>query len=401
MTDFCLTEKCFGCGACAQICPKKCITMKYNEYGFLAPHIDKNSCINCGLCKKVCPAINFTYKLQTPQKILCATLKEQPEILKKSSSGGFAYVLAKSIIEQGGVTFGAVYDENLKVKHQILKTEQDLSKAQGSKYVQSDINICYQEAKKYLQEGKQVLFVGTPCQIAGLYGYLQNTPQDKLLTCDLLCGGAPSPKLFKHYISYLEGKYKNKIVHFNFRSKRYGYGYLHLIATTQHNKNILLTGIDASFIRTLGLGYVRDSCFNCPFRSTQRIADITAGDFWNLLVSEKQFEQGLSLGLINTKKAEEFISKYITPQMQISEHKIKDLQDSQSVSIRPIKKKPADYEEFFTKVWQMDWPEITKKYIYPKSSFKQNLMDSIPPVITSALRKIIRRISIWRKQKAK
>ena len=401
MVNLCSPDQCFGCGACSQICSKKCITMQYNEGGFLAPCIDKSNCVDCGLCKKVCPVLNPQYKLQNPKKVFCATLRER-ESLKKSSSGGLGYALAKSVIAQGGIAFGAVYDTQLKVEHQILKTETDLAKAQGSKYVQSDINICYKEAKKYLQEGKAVLFTGTPCQIAGLYGYLQNTPQDKLLTCDLLCSGVPSPKLFKNYISYLEEKYKNKITKLNFRNKRYGYsyGYLHSIIT-QNNKDILLVGVDSSFVRTLGLGYVRESCFKCPFRSIQRVADFTVGDFWDLPIEEDRFEQGLSLGLINTDKAADFLKENILPQIHFTEQTLKDLQKSQGVSIRPIKKKPADYEEFFAKVWQMSWPEITKKYIYPKSSFKHNLMDSLPPAITSVIRKTIRRISIWRKQKAK
>ena len=401
MSDLCSMEKCFGCGACAQVCPKKCIAMQDNK-GFLVPHIDKASCISCGLCKKVCPVLNPQYKLQNPQRVFCTTLKDKKS-LKNSSSGGLAYALAKSVIAQGGIAFGAVYDAQLKVEHQILKREQDLSKSQGSKYVQSDINICYQEAKNYLLEGKWVLFIGTPCQIAGLYGYLQKTPQDKLLTCDLLCGGVPSPKLFKNYISYLEEKYKDKITKLNFRNKRYGYsyGYLHSMVTTKNNQDILLVGVDSSFVRTLGLGYVRESCFQCPFSSIQRVADFTAGDFWDLPIAEDRFEQGLSLGLINTDKGDDFFQRNILPQIDFTEQTLKDLQKSQGVSMRPIKKKPADYEEFFTKVWQMSWTEITKKYIYPKSSFKQNLMDSLPPAITSAIRKTIRRVSIWLKQKAK
>jgi len=216
-----------------------------------------------------------------------------------------------------------------------------------------------------------------------------------------LCGGVPSPKLFEQYLMYLEEKYKNKITYFNFRSKHHGYGYLHSMITMKDNKNILLSGIDAAFIRTLGLGYVRESCFKCPFRSIQRIADFTVGDFWNLTVSEERFEQGLSLGLINTVKGENFFKTNIVPQIDFTEQTLKDLEKSQGVSIRPVKKKPQDYEEFFTKVWQMSWPEITKKYIYPKSSFKQNLMDSLSPAIISVIRKTVRRIFIWHKQKAK
>lgn len=401
MTKLCDASVCVGCGACVQICPKNCISMKMDEKGFWAPVVDSTLCVQCGLCQKACPVLSPAYTLREPQKVLCATLKNQPEVLQKSSSGGLAYALSQAIIKQGGVVFGAAYTPDMQVVHQEVTDLAGLSALQGSKYVQSHLNTTYQQAKKRLLEGKQVLFVGTPCQIAGLYTFLDNTPQEKLLTCDLLCGGAPSPKLFEHYLRFLETKYRDKLTDFNFRSKRYGYGFLHSMLTTQHHKHVLLSGMDAAFIRTLGLGYVRNSCFTCPFRSTERVGDITVGDFWNLPVAQKQFEQGLSLGLINTQKAADFIKQFVKPQMQLTEHTMKDLQLSQNVSIRPVKKKPADYEEFFTKVWQMNWPEITKKYIYPKSSFKQNLMDGLPPAVTSAVRKTIRRISLWRQQKEK
>lgn len=403
MTKLCDASACVGCGACAQICPKNCFSMQLDKYGFWVPVVDRNVCVKCGLCQKACPALSPTYTLHEPHAVLCATLKNRPEVLKKSSSGGLAYALSHAIIKQGGVVFGAAYTPDMQVVHQEVTDLAGLSALQGSKYVQSHLNTTYQQAKKRLLEGKQVLFVGTPCQIAGLYTYLGNTPQGKLLTCDLLCGGAPAPGLFAKYIAYLEGKFKQKITCFNFRSKKYGYGYgyLHLLSTFNGRKPVLLTGKDSSFVRTLGLGYVRNSCFDCPFRSVQRVGDITAGDFWNLLVPVKQFEQGLSLGLVNTEKGHSFIKTHLAPVMQLKTCTLQDLKNSQNVSIRPTKKKPADYDEFFKQAKELSWPELTKRYIWPKSSFKHNLMDLLPPCVTSVLRRTILRVKLWRQQKAK
>lgn len=375
--------------------------MQDNAQGFLAPVIKPEICIKCGLCQQVCPVTSPSYCLNLPKTVFSATLKSSSEELKKSSSGGLAHALAKAMIEQHGVVFGAAYGSNLKVVHQEVSSFTELYALQGSKYVQSDLNTTYQKVKKRLQDNISVLFVGTPCQVAGLYSYLGKVPQERLLTCDLLCGGVPSPKLFSYYISYLETKYHHKITHFNFRSKKYGYGYLHCMITMPGHKPVLLTGIDASFIRTLGLGYVRQSCFHCLFRSMHRVADLTAGDFWNLPVPLEQFERGLSLGLINTAKGANFINKFIQSNVQYNIQTIQNVEASQSVSIKPIKKKPKDYDEFFSQAWKIPWPELSQKYIWKKSSFKQNLLDSLPPCVTSVIRRNLLRAKLWCNQKGK
>ncbi len=402
MSDLCRAEQCVGCGSCAQICPKNCISMHLSKQGFWTPEVDKTACVQCGLCRKACPVLSPSYTLHDSQTILCATLKNQPEILKKSSSGGLAYALSQATIKQGGVVFGAAYTPDMQVVHQEVTDLAGLSALQGSKYVQSNLNITYQQAKKRLQEGKRVLFVSTPCQIAGLYTYLGNTPQDKLLTCDLLCGGVPSPGLFAKYLSYFESKFQHKITNINFRSKKYGYGYGYLLAASLDNqKSILLTGVNAAFIHTLALGYIRNSCFDCPFRSIKRVGDITAGDFRNIFAPTQQFEQGLSLALVNTNKGYNFVKQYLEPLVNLQLCTLQDLKNTQSVAIYPTKKKPTDYDAFFSHTVQASWPELAQRYIWSKFSFKRSVMEQLPPWIVIVMRKIILRAKRWQMQKGK
>lgn len=164
------SQDCCGCGACANKCPVKAISMRENEEGFLAPAIDENLCTDCGLCARACPALNVRYENTTEPE--CYAAMAEDEIRMKSSSGGIFSLLAEHIIDKGGYVCGAAFNKDWSVSHIIIDNKQDLAKLRGSKYVQSDIENCYRETKKLLDAGKEVLFSGCPCQIAGLYSFL-------------------------------------------------------------------------------------------------------------------------------------------------------------------------------------------------------------------------------------
>lgn len=194
-----ITDKqdCCGCNSCVQCCPKSCITMCEDEEGFLYPEVDENVCVDCGLCEKVCPVLHQAED-RKPLAVYAAKNKNE-EIRRQSSSGGVFTALAEEVIKDGGVVFGARFDEHWEVKHDYTETVEGLSIFRGSKYVQSRIEDCYQKVEQFLRAGRKVLFSGTPCQVAGLKLFLRKE-YNYLLTVDFICHGVPSPGVWREYL---------------------------------------------------------------------------------------------------------------------------------------------------------------------------------------------------------
>lgn len=305
---------CCGCGACYNICPKKAISMKEDQYGYVYPVIDETKCVKCGLCKKVC---NYqdSKNMQTPLKALAAANKNE-DMLKKAASGGIFSSVAEMILEENGIVFGASMeqqDEVLTPKHISISDKKDLPKLQGSKYVQSFIGDTYAEAKQYLQEGRQVLFSGTPCQIAGLKAYL-GREYDNLYTIDIICHGVPNAKWFQDYIKVLENKIQGKVYYYNFRDKSKGQGMNAQIKYFDKNgkdKVFYKDGHLTSFFHLfLKMNIYRDNCYECPYARKERVSDITIGDYWGVYEehpeemkhSNMSNSKGVSCVLINTEK---------------------------------------------------------------------------------------------------
>lgn len=385
--ELCDLKKCTGCGACFNICPRQCISMQVSDNGFQYPIVDQSICSQCGLCSKNCPAIHPQIR-NTPIAVFSATYKSDDHALRNSSSGGVAYALSKYVLDIGGVVFGAAYDTHMTVKHIEITDCRELYKLQGSKYVQSDTGDTFSKVKKYLTENKTVLFIGLPCQIAGLYSFLNHVSTENLITCDMLCGGVPSPGVFSRYISYLEKKYQCEIENLNFRSKKYGYGYL-LLQLMSNGKSHLLYGNDAAFLKSLGAGYNRNSCFDCEYASLERVGDITIGDAWKLKAESNLLEKGISLVLINSLKGEKLFSN-IKENLIYLERNIDDVTRSQHASIGRKKVKPSDYDNYYRDYKVMEWGNFAKKYLRPQS-LKQRILDSVHPVITLKLSKIVRK----------
>ena len=177
-----LGNDCCGCTACEQICPKKCITFKENNEGFMYPVVDESVCVNCGACVKHCPVMTPPHS-DGVQNVYASKYCDTQKA-KESTSGGIFIPLAKSTLEKGGVVFGCAYDENLVARHIAVEKEADLHKLQGSKYVQSDLSGIYSHVKSELKSGRNVLFSGTGCQVAGLRSFL-GKDFDNLITVDI------------------------------------------------------------------------------------------------------------------------------------------------------------------------------------------------------------------------
>lgn len=299
-----IKEKCVGCKSCAQSCPKHCISMVESNEGFWYPSVDEKSCIECKLCLKKCPVENTEFHRNNPQKVWAWRNKNDTDIMR-SASGGAADSAAKTVLQTGGVVYGAAYDEQLAVSHIEVTTDAEREKLQSSKYVQSDPKDSYAKAKQRLVEGKTVLFTGTPCQIAGLYAFLGGNPEN-LYTVDLICHGVPSPKFFKKYLEYQNKQTAGKVIYFNFRSKdKRGWGTQYLLKTKTKTKTKTLS-LDRYGKHFMDGDCYRESCYQCAYANASRVGDLTVGDFWGIAKSHPDFNspKGVSSVFVNTEKGQ-------------------------------------------------------------------------------------------------
>ncbi|MBP3655295.1 MAG: Coenzyme F420 hydrogenase/dehydrogenase, beta subunit C-terminal domain [Clostridia bacterium] len=295
--------ECTGCGACVSVCPKAAITMKADEEGFLYPSVDPALCISCDLCEKKCP-VGQPHEPHD-QKVIGAQNKDA-DLRRGSSSGGVFTALAKSMIAQGGVVFGAAFDEEMRVEHIGAFDEADLALMRGSKYVQSDSSEAIAHAKALLERGIPVLFSGTPCQIDGLLACVKPQHQERLLTVDFVCHGVPSPGVFASYLRELEAKYGSRVTGYTFRDKRFGWKNFAAVATFADGQEHIGTQLEEPYLRGfLKNLYLRPSCTQChDLRGDRRRADITMADLWGAQEACPHMDNdtGLSLLMINTPK---------------------------------------------------------------------------------------------------
>lgn len=292
--------ECCGCNACAEICPKHCIQMIEDAKGFLYPQVDSAICIECDACENVCPLNTSKLSLRTPLKAFAAWNKNHQEHLA-SSSGGAAYILSSYILDKGGVVYGCTSD-GIDVRHIRVENHSDLSKLQGSKYVQSNVCGLFKDVKNDLKSGKPVLFIGTPCQVAGLKNYIKHIPEHLYLV-DLICHGVPSKKMLHDHIKHV-AKGQN-VQHISFRK---GNDYRLSVKADKFSYEVSLweTPYKDLYLKGFFEGMIsRPSCYQCPFACSSRVSDITIGDFWGLKNAEllpKESKDGVSLLLPMTDK---------------------------------------------------------------------------------------------------
>lgn len=366
-------EDCCGCKACAQKCPKKCISWVIDKEGFWYPHVDEELCVDCGLCEKVCPQLNLgdssspshVYALKHPSK----------ETQLKSSSGGAFSLLAEMVIAKGGVVFGAAFNAHWEVVHEKAETVEQLERLRMSKYVQSDIGTTFVEAQHELKKGRIVLFVGTPCQIKGFKLFLQKD-YSNLYLVDFVCHGVPSPKVWLRYLdeTVAEGD-KNTVLSSSnhssskrdasiggiaFRDKTLGWEKFSFVlrkniaepsgdgdkiqfcpplnnsimVSEPLNKNPYLRG----FIHDL---YLRPSCYECRSKQFRSGSDLTLGDFWGIKQTYPNLfdDNGVSVVTVNSARGEELLRESKASITEVEYDKVKQYNHSfeHSVSRPPFR----------------------------------------------------------------
>ncbi|MBN1604005.1 MAG: Coenzyme F420 hydrogenase/dehydrogenase, beta subunit C-terminal domain [Chitinispirillaceae bacterium] len=311
-------EDCCGCTACKNICPKSAIDMVPDEEGFLYPQINKDICIECGLCQKVCTFQNGYATPHNFEKPLVYAVRHKNENeLLTSRSGAMFIAISDYILTHNGIIYGAGYSDHFRVVHKRATTKTERNEFKGSKYVQSDLNETFEQVKDDLQNKRMVLYSGTPCHTSGLCSYLLKNKIDtkNLYVCDIVCHGAPSPFIWRDYISYIEKKYKDDIIAVSFRDKQWGWeAHVESFILQRTNQKVMTKTYTDLFYQHIIL---RPSCSVCRYTNFRRPADITLADYWGWKKVSQEFNadnKGVSLVLVNTQKGRnvfENVKQYI------------------------------------------------------------------------------------------
>lgn len=394
MSDYFKTQNrkdCCGCSACAQKCPYGAISMVENENGFKYPIINQDRCTHCNMCSKVCPFKNTEDLSQDHDKMFGVYMVRHADkgVLKSSTSGGAFSAIAKTFCDENYVIFGACFDENMVVRHKYITSLRDLHQFHGSKYVQSDIGDCYRQADEFLQEGRKVLFSGTPCQIAGLRNYL-GRDYPRLLCVDLICHGVPSPLVLRRHIAYLQDRYRARVKNISFRDKN-KFGWLLPCNTVDFigRRSVSQLAADNCFEKAfLNNICLRESCYHCKFAKAERVGDLTIGDFWGAdeLYPKIKNRNGLSLVLVNTDQGNEWFERIKCFDLCIESNINKAAKQNKTLK-RPAKEHPLR-SKFFRDLRKLSFDDLIKQYF----GNRPLIVRIISVLLTSKMKRWIRKI---------
>ena len=315
--EICPKDKCTGCYACVNVCARGCISMKEDELGCVHPAIDESNCVHCNLCTKSCPN-NLELKFAYPLKCYASWIEDK-EKRKICASGGIGTIMSEFVIKQGGVVFGSRYNSELTPVMTYTDKIEELEHFKGSRYVQSLVGeTTFKKVKEFLRTDRQVLFVGTPCQIAGLKSYLRKD-YDNLITVDLICHGVCPTSYLKEEVAYLADKYKLtdiSDIRFrgndgnNFRLTLWNKDRRKLFPRDNYCEKLLRNGdLLQYYLKGFLLGVsMRENCYSCNYARPERISDITIGDFIGLgkITPFEYPKANVSSVTINTQKGNSF-----------------------------------------------------------------------------------------------
>ncbi len=351
-------NKCVGCGACKAVCPSGAISFLPDIEGFMQAEIDTSKCVGCNMCYKTCSALNEPQKTQAKDTF---AFKAGDELRKISASGGVFASLARKILEDGGVCYGAALNKDFSTYHIRCDSIEKLEKLQGTKYVQSDISSCFKSLEADISGGKTVLFSGTPCQIDSIKNYVKvkKINDENLYLCDIICHGVPSPAVFKDFVEWLGDYYKSNVKSYEFRSKKISWRGNSCYVTLSDGRELKNDRFASSFMNVYYSGIItRESCFECKYTSLERVSDITISDFWGLENTLPDFEDalGVSMVMVNTDKGRKLFDKTEGQKMQA------DISKAKQPQLHKPCEKPSDREQSKRIYSQQGVYPLIKKY---------------------------------------
>ena len=361
------SKECTGCMACVELCSIKCIKVVEDANGFFYPKIDEKTCVDCKKCEKICPVLSKSVCISTDEDYpeALAGYALDPEVRRLSSSGGIFTALSLQILEKNGVVVGVAFDKCFNVSHMIVKSKEELSKLRGSKYVQSDIRGCYENVKELVQRGVLVLFSGTPCQIEALRAILGKT-YDNLILVDIICHGVPSNRVWQRYLNWQKVKHNADLVNVNFRDKCSGWDKFSLSLMfedgTRYQGILDKDPYMKAFLQNLCL---RESCYQCHFKTKRHNSDLTIGDLWGIDEIEPKLNDnaGTSVVFIQSSKGKKIIdilSK--TTYLKTVDSKISI--EKNGAMIHSVYRHPMrDY--FLNKLDNMDFDKLVSRCLNP------------------------------------
>lgn len=357
---------CTGCQACRAACPVNAISMLESERGHIYPVIDETVCIKCNKCVNVCPELSLVTFNAKQEKVYAMWVNDHRK-RKYSTSGGVSYIMAKTIIERGGYFCGVVYN-NGGAEHMICNDLSDLHRFQGSKYVHSDVKDVYKEIEKLLKEGKEVLFTGTPCQVAALHSYLKKE-YEKLYCIDIVCHGVPSRKVLRERIKYVETENGKKVIDLRFRDKQPDQYNTCMKYTFTDGSSYMCSEFEDPYIRSFEKGLiVRNNCYNCQYKRPERCSNITIADFWGYKPKKLKFHsyrQGTSSILVNNAKGEELLNA-IEQYCTIDKSRTFEEAAKCNRNLKQPQEQPADYEEWWKRYLNGETLEELQAQYYPQ-----------------------------------
>ena len=341
---------CVGCSACASICPKRCIEMEKDSDGFRYPvFMYPANCVECGMCESACSVLRESIETNDDVPSVYAAFSRDEHTRQDSSSGGIFTEIAKRIIAQNGVVFGAVYNEEFEIHHCCVDKADELYRLRGAKYAESSLGNSFIDILDRLKKGQLVLFSGTPCQVAGLKSFVRKD-FDNLICVDFVCHGIPSPMVWKSYIEYRakddsDGKLPYSI---NMRSKATGwskYQYSNVFEYENSKKHSTLSSQNLFMKLFVGDYISRPSCENCKFKGYNRVSDITLGDFWGIWDIEPEMDdnKGTSVVLIQSEKGQALWNE-ISDKIKFKEVSLEQASQQNPSMLMPSKANPKREE---------------------------------------------------------
>ena len=394
MIDFPKSEQCCGCGACADKCPKKAIDMMPSGIlGATEPVVDVHKCVGCGLCTKVCPVLNRNTAKKAFTQLTYAAYSKNKLVRFASSSGGMFLTFATKCIENGYKVYGATFDKNIKLKCAGVEKYDDLFPLARSKYLQSDMAGKYAEIEAVLKADEKVLFVSTPCQVSALKSYLDKD-YENLMTVDFFCHGVPSQKFFDECLEYEDEKYSRKTLGYTFRAKvkngvtphYYKIKYIKNGKTIEKTKFYYKSLFYALFQQYITM---RESCYDCVFASSERLSDITIGDFHEIdkYVTGINRFNGVSTVIINSDKGKS-LWQSIAEELEVFQMDTDKLKKDGTIFYGGTPK-PSGREEFIRVYNERGVDGVANKYFGIKKYWKQEIYYRMPKQIRKILKKMM------------